>query len=116
MRFDVVNNRQMPDLMQLPQDQPEYVFCLGRCEDGTILATRGAKWEQIDEDGKVVRRHPLEGRGWAAIREANDPKYVWLTNFFSGQAMKVEKESGKTVGTFQVPVQRALAGIAEYKG
>ncbi|MDX2221699.1 MAG: hypothetical protein SFV21_03055, partial [Rhodospirillaceae bacterium] len=72
MRYDVVNNRQMSDLMTLPADQPEYVFCLGKCADGTILATRGAKWELIDENGNVLARHPLEGRGWATIKESND--------------------------------------------
>jgi hypothetical protein len=116
MRYDVVNNRQMSDLVTLPADQPEYVFCLGKCADGTILATRGAKWELIDDQGRVLARHPLEGRGWATIKEANDTKHVWITSFFTGQVLKVEKETGRTVGSFQVPAQRSLAGIAEYAG
>ncbi|MDX2221525.1 MAG: hypothetical protein SFV21_02180, partial [Rhodospirillaceae bacterium] len=91
-------------------------FCLGKCADGTILATRGAKWELIDENGNVLARHPLEGRGWATIKESNDRKHVWITSFFTGQVLKVDKATGQTVGTFQVPAQRSLAGIAEYAG
>jgi sugar lactone lactonase YvrE len=116
MRYDVVNDRQMPDLMTLPQEAREFVFCLGLCVDGTLLATRGAKWEHIDEAGKVIRSYPLEGPGWAIIKESLDRRHVFVNSFFTGQCIKVEKETGKTVGTCTVPAQRSLAGFAEYAG
>ncbi|MBT7451169.1 MAG: hypothetical protein HN793_10085, partial [Rhodospirillaceae bacterium] len=40
MRYDIVNNKQMDDLVQLPEDQPEYVFCLNYAADGMLLVTR----------------------------------------------------------------------------
>ena len=116
MSYDVANDAQLPDLMQLPQEAREFVFCLGLCADGTILATRGAKWEHIDNTGKVLRSYPLEGPGWAIIKESLDKKYVFVNSFFTGQCLKFEKESGKVVGTCTVPAQRSLAGFAEYPG
>ncbi|MBM3512905.1 MAG: hypothetical protein FJX59_04230 [Alphaproteobacteria bacterium] len=116
MRFDMANNRQLPDLMVLPQEAREFVFCLGRCADGTVLATRGAKFEHIDLAGKVMQTYPLEGPGWATIKESLDKKHIWVTSFFNGTVLKFEKGSGKVVGSFSVPAQRSLAGIAEYAG
>lgn len=116
MRYDVINDKQLPDLVQLPQEAREFIFCLGLCTDGTIVVTRGAKWEHIDEAGKVLRTYPLEGPGWAIIKESLDQKHVFVNSFFTGQCLKFNKESGEIVGTCQVPAQRALAGFAEYAG
>lgn len=116
MRYDIVNNKQMPDLYTLPQEAREFVFCLGKCQDGTILVTRGAKFEHIDRDGKLLRTYPLEGPGWATIKESLDGNHVWVTSFFNGTVLKFEKESGKIAGQFQIQAQRSLAGIAEYPG
>jgi hypothetical protein len=116
MQYDIVNDKQMPDLYTLPQEAREFVFCLGQCKDGTIVVTRGAKWEHIDEAGKVIRTYPLEGPGWAIIKESLDQKHVFVNSFFTGQSLKFEKESGKVVASAQVPAQRALAGFAEYAG
>ena len=116
MRYDIVNHRQMEDLVQLPQDQPEYVFCLNYCADGMLLVTRGPKIEVIDEDGKVARTYPLEGRGWATIKESADQKHILVSSFFNGVLLKMEKDSGDVVGQMEVHVERALAGVAEYPG
>ena len=116
MRYDIENKKQMPDLMVLPQEAREFMFCIGLCKDGTLAVTRGAKWEHIDMDGKVLRTYPLEGPGWATIKESLDGQHVFVTSFFNGTCIKVNKASGEIVGQCQVPAQRALAGVAEYRG
>ncbi|MBL8642655.1 MAG: hypothetical protein JNK21_01895, partial [Rhodospirillaceae bacterium] len=116
MQYDVIGDKQMPDLYVLPQEAREFVFCLGQCADGTIVVTRGAKWEHLDEAGKVLRTYPLEGPGWAIIKESLDRKHVFVNSFFTGLCLKFEKDSGKVVGSCQVPAQRSLAGFAEYAG
>ncbi|MFL2771163.1 MAG: hypothetical protein ACJZ9F_09145 [Rhodospirillaceae bacterium] len=116
MRYDVINNRQMDDLVQLPEDQPEYVFCLDYAVDGMLLATRGSKIEVVDEEGMVARTYPLEGRGWATIKESNDLKHIIVTSFFNGTLIKLDKESGEIVGNCQVDAERSLAGVAEFPG
>ena len=106
----------MEDLVKLPEDQPEYVFCLNYCADGMLLVTRGPKIEVIDEAGKVVRTYPLEGRGWATIKESVDQKHILVSSFFNGILLKMEKNSGAVVATMKVDVERALAGVAEFPG
>ena len=116
MRYDIINNTQMEDLVKLPEDQPEYVFCLNYCADGMLLVTRGPKIEVIDEAGKVVRTYPLEGRGWATIKESVDQKHILVSSLFNGILLKMEKNSGAVVATMKVDVERALAGVAEFPG
>jgi hypothetical protein len=116
MRYDIVAKKQMPDLMTLPQEAREFMFCIGLCKDGTIAVTRGAKWEHIDMEGKVLRTYPLEGPGWATIKESLDGQHVFVTSFFNGTCIKMSKVTGAIVGQCQVPAQRSLAGFAEYAG
>jgi len=114
MRYDIIHHKQMPDLVCLPESQREYIFCLNYALDGSLLVTRGAKFEVINEDGKVARTYPLEGPGWATIKESCDQKYILISNFFNGTLLKIEKESGETVGACNIQVERSLAGFAEF--
>ena len=116
MRYDIANNKQMDDLVQLPEDQPEYVFCLNYCADGMLLVTRGPKIEVIDEGGYVSRTYPLEGRGWATIKESVDQKHILVSSFFKGILLKMSKESGEVVAEIKVGAERSLAGVAEFTG
>ncbi len=116
MRYDIVNDRQMPDLLTLPQEVREFVFCLDYAADGALLVTRGAKFEIIDESGAVVQSTPLEGRGWATIRESRDRAHVFVTNFLTGQVVKVNKETGQVVNGVSLDIERAVAGLAEFPG
>lgn len=116
MRYDIVNNRQMDDLMQLPDDQPEFVFCLDYTADGLLLVTRGPKIEVLNDAGDIVQTIPLEGRGWATIKECLDPDYILVSSFFAGVLLKMEKATGNVVGKMEVNVERALAGVAEFPG
>lgn len=116
MRYDIVNHKQMEDLVQLPADQPEFVFCLNYTADGLLLVTRGPKIEVIDESGKVVRTIPLEGRGWATIKESVDQKHLLVSSFFGGVLMKMDKDSAEAVVTIKVDGERSLAGVAEFPG
>lgn len=116
MRYDIVNNKQMDDLVQLPEDQPEFVFCLEYTAEGMLLVTRGPKIEVIDEDGNVTKTIPLEGRGWATIKESLDREHILVSSFFNGVLLKMEKTTGNIVTKMEVNVERSLAGVAEFPG
>ncbi len=116
MRYDIVNDKQMPDLVKLPEEEREFVFCLSQLADGSIVATRGDKIEVIDEAGKVTRTYPMEDRGWATIIESKDRDHLLATNFRDGRVVKINKASGDIVNTIELNVERALAGIAEFPG
>lgn len=116
MRYDIVNNTQMDDLVQLPADQPEFVFCLDYMADGNLLVTRGPKIEVLDDTGAVVKTYPLEGRGWATIKESLDHDHMLVSSFFGGMVMKMSKDTGEAVFTIKVDAERSLAGVAEFPG
>ena len=116
MRYDIVNDKQMPDLLQLPREGREFVFCLSQLADGSIVATRGDKIEIIDEGGNVARTYPMDDQGWATIIESRDRDHLLATNFRAGRVVKIDKASGNVVNELALDMERALAGIAEFPG
>lgn len=123
MRFDVVNERQMPDLVRYPGDNirdGNWVIALRYLPDGRLLATRSKTMDLIDENGKLLREYSLgDTYGWAEIALCRDTRYVLIANIWTGIAGKYDLERGEFVGTidtgFKAP-RRSLAGIAEYPG
>lgn len=123
MRFDIVAEKQMPDLVQYPGDNPRdgnWAIALRYLPDGRLLVTRGKTMDLVDEQGQVLRTYDLgEGYGWAETALCRDGRHVLLANIWTGIAAKMDLDSGKFVATldtgFKAP-RRSLAGIAEYPG
>ena len=123
MRFDVVNERQMPDLMKYPGDNirdGNWVIALRYLPDGRLLAVRSKTMDLIDENGVVVREYSLgDSYGWAEVTLCRDGRHALLANIWTGIAGKYDLEVGEFVATldtgFKAP-RRSLAGIAEYPG
>ncbi len=123
MRFDVVNERQMPDLVKYPGDNirdGNWVIALRYLPDGRLLATRSKTMDLLDEDGTLLREYSLgDTYGWAEVTLCRDPRHVMLANIWTGIAGKYDLQHGEFVGTidtgFKAP-RRSLAGIVEYPG
>jgi hypothetical protein len=60
--------------------------------------------------------YPLDGHGWATLKAAADGKHLYIGNYFTGQLVKLELESGEHVAVADTGVEKSLAGIAEYVG
>lgn len=122
MRYDVVNERQMEDLVTYPgKDISDGLFAIAvrYLPDGRLLLTRGKTMEMLDEEGKVMREYDLPEYGWSDVAGCGDPRYCLLSNIFTGIMLKVDLETGEFVGridTGQAKPLRALAGVAEYPG
>ncbi|MBM4197257.1 MAG: hypothetical protein FJ197_09225 [Gammaproteobacteria bacterium] len=123
MRFDVVNGRQMPDLVRYPGDDirdGNWVIALRYLPDGRLLATRSKTMDLIDEQGNTIREYPLGGTyGWAEVMLTRDPRYVLVANIWTGIAARYDLERGEIAGvidTGYAAPRRSLAGIAEYPG
>jgi len=122
MRYDVVEDRQLDDLVTYPgKDISDGLFAIAARyrPDGSLLLTRGQTMEMLDEDGKVMREYSLPEYGWSDIAVCGDPRYALLSNIFTGIMLKVDLETGEFVGridTGQRKPRRALAGVAEYPG
>jgi hypothetical protein len=123
MRFDVVAERQMPDLVKYPGDDirdGNWVTAVRYLPDGRLLASRSTTMDLIGEDGKILREYRLDdSRGWAAIALCRDGRHVLLANNWTGIFGRYDLENGEFIGTvdtgFKAP-RRSLAGIAEFAG
>lgn len=122
MRYDVINDRQMPDLVTYPGDNlfdKVWVIAVKYLPDGRLLITRGDFMEMLDEEGRVLNSYPLETYGWSDIEICGDPRFCLVSNIWEGTVAKVDLESGEIVGMidtgFKAP-NRCVAGVAEYKG
>lgn len=120
MRYDLVNDRQLPDLQAIlppfPPGPPPMFFGMAFGADGTLYALRGGSIHLIDAAGVTTRQIPLEGFGWAMIEMAADGRHVFVSNFFTGDVAKIDLQSGTKVGGIATQAPKAVAGIAEYSG
>jgi sugar lactone lactonase YvrE len=116
MRYDLVNDRQLPDLVSYPEGQREMFFAVAYDNAGRLLVARGNRVDLLDDQGEVIQSYPLEGFGWASVANGADDGHFLATNFFSGGVAKVDRASGRVMAQANVGVARSVAGIAEYPG
>ena len=121
MRFDIVAERQMPDLLKYPGENirdGNWVTSVRYLPDGRLLASRSQTMDLIGEDGTTLREYRLDDtRGWAAITPCRDGRHVLLANNWTGIAGRYDLERGEFTGTidtgYSAP-RRSLSGIAEF--
>lgn len=122
MRYDVINDRQMPDLVTYPGDNVfdrVWVIAVKYLPDGRLLITRGDSMEMLDESGQVLRSYPLETYGWSDIEICGDGQHCLISNIWEGTVVRVNVETGEHTGLIDtgfVAPNRCVAGVAEYKG
>jgi hypothetical protein len=120
MRYDLVNDRQLPDLQAVlppfPPGPPPMFFGMAYGKDGTVYVLRGASIHLVDAAGTTTRQIPLEGFGWALIELAADGRHAFVSNFFTGEVAKIDLTSGTKVGSIATQAPKAVAGVTEYVG
>lgn len=122
MRYDVVNDRQMPDLVTYPGEDLRDGICaiaVKYLPDGRLVVTRGTTYDILDEEGSVLEERDLVEFGWTDIVVCGDGEHLLFSNIFTGTMAKVATETGEIVGTIdteQAKPKRALAGVAEFPG
>jgi hypothetical protein len=122
LRYDVVNDQQMPDLVTYPGGEEymrKWTTGVDYLQSGMLLLLRGSFIDFIDEDGESLDTIPLDEYGYAMITISADQQHVFVTNIFTGVMSKVDIERGKIVGQIDTGLarpQRSLAGVAEFTG
>ncbi|MBM4234460.1 MAG: hypothetical protein FJ160_09795 [Gammaproteobacteria bacterium] len=120
MRYDLVNDRQLPDLQAFtppyPPGPPPMFFGMAYGHDGTLYVLRGASIHVVDDAGTTTRQIPLEGFGWATIELAADGQHAFVSSFFSGEVAKINLSTGAKVGSIATNSPKAVAGLAEFRG
>ena len=121
MRYDIINDRQMPDLVTYDADpaKREWAIAVKHLPDGRLLVTRGDFMELLDAEANIIRTYPLETYGWSDIEICSDGDHCLVSNIWEGTVVKVHVDSGEIIGDIDTGMKapnRSLAGIAEYSG
>jgi hypothetical protein len=120
LRYDLVNDAQLPDLQSFsppfPPGPPPMFFGMDYAADGTLYVLRGASIHVVDAQGQTTRQIPLEGFGWALMDLAADGRSAFIANFFTGEVAKLDLASGAKVASLATGAVKSLAGLVEYQG
>ena len=116
MRYDLESARQLPDLQRLPEGEREMFFAMDYGPQGRLYVSRGNRVDLVSPEGRTMCSYPLDGHGWATLKAAADGRHLYIGNYFSGELVKLELESGEQVAVADTGVEKSLAGIAEYAG
>ncbi|TVQ46959.1 MAG: hypothetical protein EA371_09320 [Gammaproteobacteria bacterium] len=115
MRYDLVEDRQLPDLVSYPDDSRQMFFDLAFLADGTLGVLRGDRLERLDAgSGECLESHPLDGFGWATLCPCADGDGILATNFFTGELVRYSLSRREVQARALVEdARRSLAGVAE---
>ncbi|MCP5328860.1 MAG: hypothetical protein R3E75_10450 [Steroidobacteraceae bacterium] len=120
MRYDLVNDQQLPDLQffvpPYPPGPPPMFFGMDYSPEGRLHVLRGGSLHLLDAQGQTARQIPLEGFGWALLDLADAGRSALIANFLSGEIARIDLASGAKVGSLQTGAIRSVAGLAEYQG
>lgn len=120
LRYDLVNDVQLPDLQSFsppyPPGPPPMFFGMEYAADGTLYVLRGGGIHVVDGDGRTTRQMPLEGFGWALLDLAADGRSAFVASFFTGEVAKIDLTTGAKLGSIATGAAKALAGLVEYQG
>ena len=120
LRFNVRNDRQLPDLVTYPGGEvyrQKWTTGVAYRKDGTLLLLRGSFIDFIDRNGTSMRTLPLDCYGYAMITASEDDRHAFCANIFTGVMSKVDLDAGTIVGQIDTGLakpQRSLAGVAEF--
>ena len=122
MRYDVINDRQLPDLVTYPGDSVfdrVWAIAVKYLPDGRLLVTRGDYMELLDAEGQVLKSYPLETYGWSDIEVLADGRHCLVSNIWEGTVVRLDVETGEITGRIDTGYNapnRCLAGVAAYPG
>lgn len=133
MRYDVVNEQQMPDLIVYggagysagdvtagaKARSGEVVIAVKYLPQGDLLVTHRTSMDRVNEAGEVVRHYPFDGTGWSNIALCHDDRHVLVNSIWDGVFIKVDLETGEIVNKVETGFSgqnRCVAGIAVYPG
>jgi len=120
MRYDLVNDVQLPDLQSFsppyPPGPPPMFFGMDYAPDGTLYVLRGASIHVVDAQGQTTRQIPLEGFGWALMDVCGDGRSAMVSSFFTGEVARIDLATGAKLASLQTGAVKSLAGLVEYRG
>jgi sugar lactone lactonase YvrE len=113
MQFDLANGRQLTDLRRGTEgDRTMMHFDLSLTPDGTLMVCMGNRVDALTQDGVWLRTYRLPGFGWSII-DARCGTHAYVGNWFSGELLKLDLQSGEVVAQ-TIVAEKCMAGVAQY--
>jgi len=118
MQYDLVNDRQLPDLRVFDNDENVFmVLTLMPMLDGSLLVSTGNGLVILHQDsGETLRYYDMGSPGWAASGPTVDGEGIIAGNFFTGEVVIIDRESGEIVRSSNIGQRNSLSGVAQYPG
>jgi len=111
MCYDLVQQSQLPDLRNHPGGFEYMFFDIAAMSSERVLISMGNRLELMTEVGVELRDYLLEGFGWSVLAPSTDERFAYVGNWFSGQIVKLNLDSGEIAAATDV-AEKCMAGIA----
>ncbi len=115
MRWDLVAQKSLPDLVIAPEKTGRIFFDVGFDEAGRLLVVNGRGIDAVDDAGRLIRSYSLGSFGWASLGTPRSG-YVHASNFFSGEIACLDLASGNIVARAQTGIRKSTSGIDSFPG
>ena len=98
-------------------DPPPLVFGIAALSDNSLLAACGNEVRRVRANEGIVGKVDVPaGRGWAVVKLRPGGQSAWALDFFGGQLVSIDIESGAITDHQELGLAKCLAGIAEVPG
>ena len=119
-QFDLMNCKQMDDLLTYAPDSGDMVIAISYAPNGDLYSIKAnfragfSLCRHDAETGEIFSTMDLPGPGWAALTLSKDEESAYIGNFFNGLLGKFNLSSGAMTASAETNVERSLAGVAEF--
>ena len=119
-QFDLINLKQMDDLLTYSPESGDMVIAISYAPNGNLYSIKAnfrlgfSLCLHDAETGEISTTMDLPGPGWAALTLSKDQESAYIGNFFTGLLGKFNLSSGEMIASAETNVERSLAGVAEY--
>ena len=119
-QFDLINRKQMDDLLTYAPDSGDMVIAISYAPNGDFYSIKAnfragfSLCRHHAETGEIFSIMDLPGPGWAALTFSKDQESAYIGNFFNGLLGKFNLSSGEMTASAETNVERSLAGVAEF--
>jgi len=115
MRWDLIDQKPLPDLAITPEKPGRMFFDVNYDDAGRLLVVTGLGVDALDDTGRLIRSYPLGSFGWASLSTPRG-RYIYASNFFSGDIACLDLVSGEVTARAQTGIRKSASGIDSFPG
>jgi len=116
-QYDLVNDRQLPNLAEFNGDPrvPMLIQMMPGPKGELFISVASGFIIADPKTGAILRDYKIPGKpGWAAVAASPDGEHAFLGNFWDGDIIKMRLSDGAIVARANCGERESLSGIAQY--